>query len=39
MEDEISRLLYHCHMGILQGKWAFRLDVNKEYHYEDVFSR
>jgi len=33
MEDRISRLLhYHC------GRQAFRLDVDKEYHYGDVFS-
>jgi len=23
---------------MLQGRWAFRLDVDKEYYYGDVFS-
>jgi len=38
MEDRISRLLHHCHAGILQERWAFRLDINKEHHCRDIFS-
>jgi len=25
--------------GGCYGRWAFRLDIDKKYHYEDVFSR
>ena len=39
MKNEISRLLHHCYVCILWGRWAFRLDVDKEYHHRDVFSR
>ena len=39
MEDRISKLLHYHYVGILQGRWAFRLDVDKEYHCSDVFSR
>jgi len=39
MEDEISRLLHHCYMGMLQERQTFRLDIDKEYYYRDVFSR
>ena len=39
MKDRISGLLYHYHTGILQGRWAFRLGIDKEYHHGYVFSR
>jgi len=39
MEDIISGLLHYCHEGMLQGRWAFRLDVDKEYHCRNIFSR
>ena len=39
MEDSISGFLYHCSMGMLQERQAFRSDVDKKYYYEDVFSR
>ena len=39
MEYEIYRLLHHCYIGMLQGRWAFRLDIDKEYHCGNVFFR
>jgi len=29
IEDRISRLLHHCHKGILWRRWAYRLDAGK----------
>jgi len=29
MKDRISRLLHYCCVGMLQGRWAFKLDVDK----------
>jgi len=39
MKDGISRLLHHHHKGILQGRWACRLDVERQYYCSDVFSK
>ena len=39
MEDKISRLLHYYHVGVLQGRWAFRLDVDKKYYYGNMFSK
>ena len=39
MEDRISKLLYHYYVGMLQRRWAFRLDIDKKYYHRDVSSR
>ena len=44
IEDGISGLLHYCCMVCCKedgcyGKWAFRLDVNKEYHCRNIISK
>ena len=37
IEDRISGLLDYYYTDILQERWAFRLDIDKEYYHGDVF--